>query len=85
MWIVTLASGVNINTSCGLRILELQKKFYIVGQNMLIAANSAGKNKKTKRAWALTSSSGCSERVAREKVGKILVVYGGRAVSRKIE
>jgi len=40
MGIVTLASGVDINTSGGLRILELEKKFYIVGQNMLIPANS---------------------------------------------
>ena len=48
MGIVTLASGVDINTSGGLRIPELQKKFYIVGQNMLIPANSRGRNKKIK-------------------------------------
>jgi hypothetical protein len=40
MTIITLASGVNIDTSGGLRILELSGKYYVVGQDLLIATNS---------------------------------------------
>ncbi|MBW2246161.1 MAG: hypothetical protein JRF62_03005 [Deltaproteobacteria bacterium] len=40
MTIVTLASGVDIDTSGGLRILELMEKYYIVGQDLLISTNS---------------------------------------------
>lgn len=37
---VMLTSGVDIDTSGGLRILELEKSFYVVGQDMLIPVNS---------------------------------------------
>jgi hypothetical protein len=37
---VTLASGVDIDTSGGLRILELLEKYYVVGQDLLISTNS---------------------------------------------
>ncbi len=40
MTIVTLASGVDIDTSGGLRILELREKYYVVGQDLLISTNS---------------------------------------------
>jgi len=40
MTMVTLANGIDIDTSGGLRILELQKRYYVVGQNLLISANS---------------------------------------------
>ena len=40
MTMVTLASGVEIDTSGGLRILELQERYYVVGQDLLIFANS---------------------------------------------
>jgi len=48
MTIVTLASGVDIDTSGGLRILELQERYYVVGQeryyvvgqDLLISTNS---------------------------------------------
>jgi hypothetical protein len=40
MTIVTLANGVDIDTSGGLRILELREKYYVVGQDLLIATNS---------------------------------------------
>jgi len=37
---VTLANGVEIDTSGGLRILELQERYYVVGQDLLIFTNS---------------------------------------------
>jgi hypothetical protein len=40
MTIITLASGVDIDTSGGLRILELRDKYYVVGQDLLISTNS---------------------------------------------
>ena len=40
MTIVTLASGEEINTSGGLRILELRERYYVVGQDLLIPLNS---------------------------------------------
>ena len=40
MTIVTLASGVDIDTSGELRILELREKYYVVGQDLLISTNS---------------------------------------------
>ena len=40
MGITTLADGVAIDTSGGLRILELKERYYVVGQDMLILANS---------------------------------------------
>ena len=40
MWIVTLPSGVEIDVSGGLRVLEIENGFYVVGQEMLISVNS---------------------------------------------
>jgi hypothetical protein len=40
MTIITLANGVDIDTSGGLRILELKEKYYVVGQDLLISTNS---------------------------------------------
>jgi hypothetical protein len=40
MTMVTLANGVDIDTSGGLRILELREKYYVVGQDLLISTNS---------------------------------------------
>jgi hypothetical protein len=40
MIMITLADDTDIDTSGGLRILELQKQFYVVGQDMLIRVNS---------------------------------------------
>ena len=40
MTIARLANGVEIDTSGGLRILECENDFYVVGQDMLIAVNS---------------------------------------------
>ena len=40
MGITRLANGVEIDTSGGLRILELENDFYVVGQDMLIAVAS---------------------------------------------
>jgi len=40
MTIVKLANGVDIDTSGGLRILELRKTYYVVGQDLLISTNS---------------------------------------------
>jgi len=39
MTIVTLENGVDIDTSGGLRILELRGKYYVVGQDLLISTN----------------------------------------------
>jgi hypothetical protein len=40
MTIVTLANGIDIDTSGGLRILELKETYYVVGQDLLISTNS---------------------------------------------
>jgi hypothetical protein len=40
MTIVTLASGEEIDTSGGLKILEIRDRYYVVGQDLLIFANS---------------------------------------------
>ena len=40
MTIVTLANGVDIDTSGGLRILELRETYFVVGQDLLISTNS---------------------------------------------
>jgi hypothetical protein len=40
MGMITLADDVEIDTSGGLRILELQKRYYVVGQDILIRVNS---------------------------------------------
>jgi len=40
MAMVTLTNGVDIDTSGGLRILELRKRYYVVGQDLLISTNS---------------------------------------------
>lgn len=37
---VTLKDGAEIDTCGGLRILEHHKRYYVVGQDMLIAANT---------------------------------------------
>ena len=40
MWIVTLPNGVELDVSGGLRVLEIDNGFYVVGQEMLISVNS---------------------------------------------
>jgi len=40
MWIARLPNGVEIDVSGGLRILEIENDFYVVGQEMLIPVNS---------------------------------------------
>jgi hypothetical protein len=40
MWIARLPSGVEIDVSGGLRVLEIENGFYVVGQEMLISVNS---------------------------------------------
>ena len=40
MWIVTLPNGVELDVSGGLRVLEIENGFYVVGQEMLISVNS---------------------------------------------
>ena len=40
MTIVTLASGIEIDASGGLRILKVRERYYIVGRDLLISANS---------------------------------------------
>jgi len=40
MWIVRLENGVEIDVSGGLRVLEIEEEFYVVGQEMLIPVNS---------------------------------------------
>jgi hypothetical protein len=40
MGITRLTSGFEIDTSGGLRVLEIENGFYVVGQEMLIAVNS---------------------------------------------
>jgi hypothetical protein len=40
MWIARLTNGVEIDVSGGLRVLEFENGFYVVGQEMLIPVNS---------------------------------------------
>ena len=40
MWIAKLTNGVEIDVSGGLRVLEIENGFYVVGQEMLIPVNS---------------------------------------------
>lgn len=40
MTIVTLSNGTDIDTSGGLRILQLRGAYYVVGQDLLIFTNS---------------------------------------------
>jgi hypothetical protein len=40
MWIARLPSGLEIDVSGGLRVLEIENGFYVVGQEMLISVNS---------------------------------------------
>ena len=40
MWIARLPSGVEIDVSGGLRVLEIENDFYVVGQEMLIPVKS---------------------------------------------
>ena len=40
MWIAKLPDGVEIDVSGGLRVLEVENDFYVVGQEMLIPVNS---------------------------------------------
>jgi hypothetical protein len=40
MWIARLPNGVEINVSGGLRVLEIENSFYVVGQEMLISVKS---------------------------------------------
>ena len=40
MWIARLPSGVEVDVSGGLRVLEIENDFYMVGQEMLIPVKS---------------------------------------------
>ena len=40
MWIAKLANDVEIDVSGGLKVLEIENDFYVVGQEMLIPVNS---------------------------------------------
>jgi hypothetical protein len=40
MWIARLPSGVEVDVSGGLRVLEIDNDFYVVGQEMLISVDS---------------------------------------------
>ena len=40
MWSAKLPNGVEIDVSGGLRVLEIENGFYVVGQEMLIAVKS---------------------------------------------
>lgn len=40
MWIVRLPNGVELDVSGGLRVLDIDNCFYVVGQEMLIPVNS---------------------------------------------
>ena len=40
MWIARLPNGVKIDVSGGLRVLEIEDGFYVVGQEMLIPVQS---------------------------------------------
>jgi len=41
MWIARLSSGVEIDVSGSLRVLEIENGFYVVGQEMLIPVKSS--------------------------------------------
>ena len=40
MWITKLSSGIEIDVSGSLRVLEVENVFYVVGQEMLIPVKS---------------------------------------------
>jgi hypothetical protein len=40
MWMVKLPNGVEIDVAGGLRVLEIENDFYVVGQEMLIPVKS---------------------------------------------
>jgi hypothetical protein len=40
MWIAKLSSGIEIDVSGSLRVLEIESDFYVVGQEMLITVES---------------------------------------------
>ena len=40
MWIAKLSSGIEIDVSGSLRVLEIENDFYVVGQEMLIPVKS---------------------------------------------
>ena len=40
MWIAKLSSGIEIDVSGRLRVLEIENGFYVVGQEMLIPVKS---------------------------------------------
>ena len=40
MWIAKLPNGVEVDVSGGLRILEIENGFYVVGQEMLVPVKS---------------------------------------------
>ncbi len=40
MWIAKLSSGIEIDVSGSLRVLEIENGFYVVGQEMLIPVKS---------------------------------------------
>jgi len=40
MWIAKLTNDVEIDVSGGLKVLEIENDFYVVGQEMLIPVNS---------------------------------------------
>ena len=40
MWLARLSSGVEIDVSGSLRVLEIENGFYVVGQEMLIPVRS---------------------------------------------
>ena len=40
VWIAKLTNDVEIDVSGGLRVLEIENDFYVVGQEMLIPVNS---------------------------------------------
>ena len=40
MWVARLPSGIEVDVSGGLRVLEIDNDFYVVGQEMLISVNS---------------------------------------------
>jgi hypothetical protein len=40
MWVARLPSGAEVDVSGGLRVLEIDNDFYVVGQEMLISVDS---------------------------------------------
>jgi hypothetical protein len=42
MWLARLTNGMEIDVSGGLRVIEIENDFYVVGQEMLIPVNSRG-------------------------------------------